>query len=518
MTEALFKNRTKIVATLGPASSDEATLTALVNAGANVLRLNCAHADHKALAARVELVRSVSKKLGVPLGILADLQGPKMRIGPLKGAEPIYLHPGKPLIITTAGGVIGEARDGKTPRVGTSYKRLAKDVKPGERVLLDDGNIELRVEKVRGDEVHTSVVYGALLMQFKGLNLPGSKVSAPTLSHKDLQDLKQVMKLGVDFVALSFVRTGDDVRELTQLIKKANSDARVISKIERPEAVANFDDILAESYGIMVARGDMGVELGPEAVPALQKQIIAKSLAASKPVITATQMLESMISNPRPTRAEASDVANAIYDGTSAIMLSAETASGKYPVRAVEIMNTIARVTEEDIFNNWHYHHRLPNGQDPSHKREPAAVSAATVRAAAYAASESAAKLIVVFTESGATARHISGERVSTRVVAFTPHDRTMQRLALSWGITAKKVSKTDSSQAMVEEGMQILQDEGFIAAGERVVVVSGTTRQSGLTNIMNVREVPKRTSKGSTRVARTTEPPKSQRRNRRSA
>lgn len=513
MNEALFKNRTKIVATLGPASSDEATLIALVNAGANVLRLNCAHADHKVLAARVKLVRSVSSKLGVPLGILADLQGPKMRVGPLKGAAPIYLHPGSSLIISTAAGVIGEAVKGKTPRVGTSYKRLAKDVKPGERVLLDDGNIELRVEKVSGSEVHTSIVYGGLLMQFKGLNLPGSEVSAPTLSSKDLADLKQVMKLGVDFIALSFVRTGKDVRELTQLIKKANNDARVISKIERPEAVLNFDDILEASYAIMVARGDMGVELGPEAVPALQKQIIAKSLAASKPVITATQMLESMISNPRPTRAEASDVANAIYDGTSAIMLSAETASGKYPILAVQIMNTIARVTEEDIFNNWHYHHRLPNGQDSSHKREPTAVSMATVRAAAYAASESAAKLIVVFTESGATARHISGERVSTRVVAFTPHDRTMQRMALSWGITAKKVSKTDSSQAMVEEGMQILQDEGYIEPAERVVVVSGSTRQSGLTNIMNVREVPQRASK---RVALTSEPPKSQRRNRR--
>jgi pyruvate kinase len=402
---------------------------------------------------------------------------------------------------------VGEAREGKVPRVGTSYKRLAKDVKPGERVLLDDGNIELRVEKVRGTEVHTSVVYGALLMQFKGLNLPGSKVSAPTLSHKDLQDLKQVMKLGVDFVALSFVRTGKDVRELTQLIENANNDARVISKIERPEAVENFDEILEASYGIMVARGDMGVELGPEAVPALQKQIIAKSLAASKPVITATQMLESMISNPRPTRAEASDVANAIYDGTSAIMLSAETASGKYPVRTVEIMNTIARVTEDDIFNNWHYHHRLPNGQNPGHRREPESVAKATVRAAAYAASESAAKLMVVFTESGATARHISGERISTRVVAFTPHDRTMQRLALSWGVTAKKVSKTDSSQAMVEEGMKILQDEGFVQPGERVVVVSGTTRQSGLTNIMNVREVPQR--RESRRNARNSEAPR---------
>ncbi|HTM43903.1 MAG TPA: pyruvate kinase [Polyangiaceae bacterium] len=484
MTESLFSNRTKIVATLGPASSDEKTVSALIKAGANVFRLNCAHADHKSLAQRVHLVRKVSAKMGVPIGILADLQGPKMRIGQLKKAEPIYLAPGKSFIISTAAGVIGEAGNGRPPRVGTTYKRLSRDVKAGERVLLDDGNIELKVDKVVGTEVHTTVIYGGLLMQFKGLNLPGSKVSAPTLASKDLADLQAVLKLGVNFVALSFVRTARDVIELTRLINKAKSDAKVISKIERPEAVTNFDEILEASYAIMVARGDMGVELGPEAVPALQKRIIAQSLAASKPVITATQMLESMISNPRPTRAEASDVANAIYDGTSAIMLSAETASGKYPVRAVEIMSTIAARTEEDIFNNWQYHLNHQSRGDAS------AVSMATVRAAAFGALEARARLIAVFTESGATARHIAGERISTRVVAFTPSDRTMQRMALSWGIHPMKVTKKRTSQEMVEEGMSTLLRKKYAQRGDRVVVVSGSTRQSGLTNIMNVREL----------------------------
>jgi pyruvate kinase len=460
-------------------------ITALAKAGADVFRLNCAHSDHESLAKTVHLIRKVAKKLNQPIGILADLQGPKIRVGALKGAEPIWLASDQPFIISTAPGVVGEGPKGSTPtRVGTSYERLARDVKPKERILLDDGNIEVVVEKVRGTEVHTRVVYGGLLKQFKGINLPGSEVSAPTLSRKDLDDLQAVLKLGVDFVALSFVRTAKDVRMLAKLIAKAKSDAQIISKIERPEAVTNFEEILEASYGVMVARGDMGVELGPEAVPALQKRIIAESLAASKPVITATQMLESMITNPRPTRAEASDVANAIYDGTSAIMLSAETASGKHPVRAVEIMSSIARRTEEDIFTNQRY--------NLNHSPRPAAINTplATVRAAAYGAVESGARLIAIFTESGATARHLAGERISTRFVAFTPYLRTVQRLALSWGINPRQIARHKDTEEMVDEGIEVAKHDGYVSRGDRVVVVFGTTRQSGLTNTMKIRDV----------------------------
>jgi pyruvate kinase len=368
--------------------------------------------------------------------------------------------------------------------VGTSYTNLAKDVKSGERVLLDDGNIELRVTKVRGTEVHTEVVYGGLLKQFKGINLPGSEVSAPTLSKKDIDDLKCVLDLKVNLVALSFVRTAGDVRQLKRYIEKAGSDVEIISKLERPEAVTNLDEILAESYGVMVARGDMGVELGPEAVPALQKQIIAQSLAQRKPVITATQMLESMITNPRPTRAEASDVANAIYDGTSAVMLSAETASGKYPVRSVEIMSSIVKRTEQDIFTNWQYNLNL-RSQTTSQS-----TPVATVHAAAYGALEAGAKLIAIFTESGATARLMASERISTPFVAFTPHERTWQRLALSWGINSKRIPKRRTSYEMVDDGIKELYRSKLVKKGDRIVVVFGTQRQSGLTNIMNIREV----------------------------
>jgi pyruvate kinase len=303
------------------------------------------------------------------------------------------------------------------------------------------------------------------------------------LSEKDLGDLRVSLEQQVDFVALSFVRRAEDLRLLQKYIDAAGSSAKTISKIERPEAIENLEEIIEESYAVMVARGDMGVELGPEQVPSLQKRIIKLSLAASRPVITATQMLESMITNPRPTRAEASDVANAIYDGTSAVMLSAETASGKYPVRTVEIMSSIIRRSEDEIFSNWRY---APITQEP--RGELSSVALATARAGAYAALEAGAKVIAVFTDSGATARHISGERISTRVWAFTPHEETVQRVALSWGINARKIAKGNSSHEETLEGERILLSEGIAKKGDRIVVVFGTTRDPGMTNVMHVR------------------------------
>jgi pyruvate kinase len=477
-------NRTKIVATLGPSTDNEEVLAQLIKAGTNVFRINCSHSGHDGIVDRIKLVRRVAKSLDMPVGVLADLQGPKMRVGRLKNEEPILLRPGAPLIIASDKTVLGEdAKPGEVIRIGSQYELLANDVKPGERILIDDGNIEVVVDKISGRDVHCTVVYGGLLKQFKGINLPGTAVSAETMSEKDIGDLKVALEHNVDFVALSFVRRASDLRLLRKYIDAANSGAKMISKIERPEAIENLEEIIDESYGVMVARGDMGVELGPEAVPSLQKRIIKLSLAASRPVITATQMLESMITNPRPTRAEASDVANAIYDGTSAVMLSAETASGKYPVRTVEIMSSIIRRTEEEIFTHWRY---APITQPTG--TEISSVALSTARAGAYAALEAGAKVIAVFTESGATARHLSGERISTRVWAFTPHDETVQRLALSWGINARKIAKGSSSHEDTLEGEKVLIREGIVQKGDRMVVVFGTTSDTGMTNMMHIR------------------------------
>jgi pyruvate kinase len=476
-------NRTKIVATLGPASDTEEVVAQLIKAGTNVFRINCSHANHEGIVDRIKLVRRVAKSLDVPIGILSDLQGPKMRVGRLKNEEPIWLQPGAPFILVSDKSVIGEdTKSGEPIRVASQYERLSDDVKPGERILIDDGNIEVVVEKVTGKEVHTTIIYGGLLKQYKGINLPGTNVSAETLSEKDIGDLKVSLEQQVDFVALSFVRRAEDLRLLGKYILAANSGAKMISKIERPEAIENLESIIEESYGVMVARGDMGVELGPEQVPSLQKRIIKLSLAASKPVITATQMLESMITNPRPTRAEASDVANAIYDGTSAVMLSAETASGKYPIRTVEIMSSIIRRTEEEIFSDWRYAPVTLRDDEVSD------IATATARAGAYAALEAGAKVIMVFTDSGTTARHIAGERISTRVWAFTPHEETVSRVALSWGINGRKIAKGTSSHEETLEGERVLLREGIAKKGDRIVVIFGTTREAGMTNVMHLR------------------------------
>lgn len=476
-------NRTKIVATLGPVSTNPKMIRELIEAGTNVFRLNCSHATHPLLTSAVKMIRTASKSLAKPVGILADLQGPKIRVGKL--TEPVQLVNDTRVVLTTRKGVVGGPAKGKEPLVIPSgYAGLSKDVKAGETVLLDDGNLELVVERVSGHDVTCRVVHGGLLKQFKGINLPGSAVSAEVLTKKDREDLAHVLPLGVDFVALSFVRKPEDVRMLTKKIKDAGSIAKVISKLERPEAVSGqtLDDIIEESYGVMVARGDMGVEMGPEAVPALQKLIIAKCVASCTPVITATQMLESMINNPRPTRAEASDVANAIYDRTSAVMLSAETAAGLFPVRAVEIMSRIIERTENDLFGKWQY---TPNVRSAT---KAASVPRATVHAAARGALEAGAKLIAVFTESGFTARYLSAERLPIPIVGFTPHDATLQRMSLQFGILARKVKPAATSFEQTLEGEAILLREGLAKKGDRIVMVFGSSREAGLTNIVNIR------------------------------
>ena len=477
-------NRTKIVATLGPASRAEETVEKLVRAGVDVFRLNCAHTNHRQLEKDIKLVRRVARRNKAMVGILVDLQGPKIRVGQLEDAQPIWLERGQSLVISTRRGVVGSSVPGEGIVIGTSYAALAKDVKAGARMLLDDGNIELKVTDVQGKDIHARVVYGGLLKQYKGINLPGSKISAKSLSKEDLEDLRCAIAAGANYIAQSFVGSADDLRRLKKELRAGGSDALAVAKIERPSAVRELDSIVKEADALMIARGDMGVELGPEAVPAVQKRIIRLAREAKKPVITATQMLESMVSSPRPTRAEASDVANAIYDGTSAVMLSAETASGKYPVQSVRIMDRIVRRTEADMFTHWEYQRRRRRSA------KTASVSGATVKAAAYAALESQAKLIAVFTESGATAQMLSAERTPTRVVAFTPFQSTIERLALTWGVSAFRVSRIRTSHEMTLEGERILVERGLARRGDRIVVVSGTSRTRGLTNIMNIRSL----------------------------
>src|SRR5262245_22443936 len=446
-----WQNRTKIVATLGPASNSDTMVSRLVLAGVDVFRINCAHADHATIEQTVDRVRAIAKKQHRAIGILADLQGPKIRVGRLRNAEPIYLKRGSEVVIDVTPGLVGEVfKDGRV-RIGTGYRGLADDVRVGERILLDDGNLEVRVLRVERPCIHVRVVYGGMLHQLKGINLPGSSVSASCLSQKDLDDLSCVLRHEVDFVALSFVRTAQDVMDLRKRVERARSDAAIIAKIERPEAVRNAASILAAADGLMVARGDMGVELGPEMVPPVQKRLIDLANAARKPVITATQMLESMVLNPRPTRAEASDVANAIYDGTSAVMLSGETASGKHPVRSVRTMEQIVRTAESARYLAMEDRRRRRGNEDSR-----ADVVIATVRAAAYAAYEANARLIAVYTETGGTANILAGERPPTHIIAFTPSQRTMQKLALTWGITARKIPPGRTSHALTLAGDRI--------------------------------------------------------------
>jgi pyruvate kinase len=479
-----FPNRTKIVATLGPASRSETMIARLLRSGVDVFRLNTAHSGQAETEKDVRTVRRVAKHLRQHVGVLVDLQGPKIRLGPFTDAEPIFIRRGERLVLSVVPGVVGRAAQGDEPtRLGCQYRGLVDDVRAGERILLDDGYMELRVEEVDGSEVATRVVHGGLLKQYKGINLPGSTVSASPISAKDIADLGCALRAGADFVAMSFVRSADDVRQLRRRIDAAGSDARIVAKIERREAISNLKAITEAADAIMIARGDMGVELGAETVPGLQKHIIRVCVEARKPVITATQMLESMITNPRPTRAEASDVANAIYDGTSAVMLSAETATGKHPVRVVQIMDRIIRSAEKDLFVDIDY-----SRQRRRREGGAASVPLATVRAAAYAALDSGARAIAVFTESGKTAVLMAGERTSTRVFAFSPHLRTLQRLALVWGVCGLKVSHVRTSHEMTLDGERLLRERGLVGDGDRLVVVCGSVRESGLTNTMRIR------------------------------
>lgn len=466
--------RTKIVATLGPASSEPDRLRELVRAGVNVFRLNFSHGSADVHRANVERVRAIAAELGKNVGVLQDLQGPKIRVGTFADKQ-VTLVVGAPFALTC-----DDATPGDAHRVGVTYAGLCHDVKPGDALLLDDGRLALKVEAVQGAVIRTVVTHGGVLSNNKGINIPDADLSIPALTDKDVVDLELGAKLGVDWVAMSFVRSRDDLLLARHYLARAGSTAKLMAKIEKPSAVERFAEILREVDGVMIARGDLGVELPPERVPLIQKRLIRACLEAGKPVVTATQMLESMIQSPTPTRAEASDVANAIYDGTDAVMLSAETAVGAYPVEAVRMMDRIARTVESD-----------PRYVEDmrAHALTPDDTTADSVsKGACDMAFELNAGLIVTFTASGTTALRVARHRPSAPVLAITPSERAYRQLSVAWGVLPHLSEDIASTDEMVEVATQVIGERKVLEAGARYVITAGVPfGMRGTTNMIRV-------------------------------
>ncbi len=464
--------RTKIVATIGPATESEERLEALIRAGVDVIRLNFSHGTHESHAQVIERVRRIAAGLHLPVAILQDLQGPKIRTGALAGGAPVLLADGATFTLTT------RPVEGTASAVSTTYAGLPQDVRPGDRILLDDGLIELRVEAVQGQDVITRVVHGGLLGEHKGINLPGIATQAPALTEKDREDLAFGLAQGVDYVALSFVRRAEDVLALRQAIAELLPLSRspqgweirsegpgIIAKLEKPQALDNLEAILEACDGVMVARGDLGVELSPQQVPIAQKTIIEAANRTQRFVITATQMLESMITHPRPTRAEASDVANAIFDGTDAVMLSGETAVGAYPVEAVRMMAAIAEEAEAHLAR-W--------GSPVLHRGATQDDALAIVRAARELAEDRGVRAICAFTRTGRTARLMSKERPHVPILAFTPFESVRRYLALAWGVVPCLLEHRASVEEMLAGVEEALKARGLVQPGDQVVVTGG--------------------------------------------
>ncbi len=473
--------RTKIVATIGPASRDAATLERLLRAGADVLRLNFSHGSPEQHLEVIRTARPIAASLDRPLALLQDLSGPKIRTGAIAGGE-VELRAGARIAITTE-----PLAEGTADLISTTYAALPRDVRTGDRILLDDGNLELRVIEVRGNRVQCQVVDGGPLRSHKGMNLPGVPLSTPALTDKDRADLELGVRNGVDYVAMSFVRRAADVDEAKRLVRSLGADVPLIAKIEKPEALDDLTGILHAADGVMVARGDLGVELGTEDVPIVQKRIIAAANAAGKVVITATQMLESMIESPRPTRAEASDVANAILDGTDAVMLSGESAVGKHPVEAVATMARIAEHTEQHGLAQIRTRGACLLHEDGPGNR----ITRTLARVASSVAEDLGCKLIVAFTQSGATAQLVAGHRPSVPVVAVTHDESVYRRLALWWGVLPVRSESTENTDALLAAGEERLKAVGFVQKGDTIVMLSGHSIASAATNMVRVHTVP---------------------------
>lgn len=474
--DGVQRRRAKIICTIGPSCSSEAIMKDLMRLGMDVARLNFSHGSHQEHARNIERLRRAAQKERRTVSILQDLQGPKIRTGRLKARHPVLIKTGSRVTIAP--------RDvpGTPTLIATTFTDLAREVPPGGRILLSDGLIELRVLRRRGEDLECEVVNGGMLAEHQGINLPGTALSIPALTEKDRRDLEFGIRHGVDVVALSFVRSASDVRAVKELISAHGSDVPVIAKLEKPQAIEHLEEIFGSADGVMVARGDLGVELPAENVPVIQKHVIRRSWEWRKPVITATQMLESMIENPRPTRAEASDVANAIFDGTDAVMLSGETASGRYPREALAMM---ARIVVEAESNMSEYTQRR-------RRREPRQLSIAETicESIAHAAEDLPMGAIAVFTESGTTARLISKYRPQAEIFAFTHLPKVCHRMNLFWGVNPVLRNQACSAEEMVRTAEKELIRQGRVKARDVLGVVAGTQMASGSTNFMRLHEV----------------------------
>jgi len=466
--------KAKIIVTLGPASREPEIIEQLIAAGANGVRINMSHGTHEEKTVDIARARAAAAKLKRPIAILVDLSGPKIRTGELKDDQPVRLTPGATFIITTRP-VLGDEN-----QVSTNYKDLPRVVKTGTRLLIDDGALSLIVDKATDTDVICKVIDGGLLAERKGINLPGVPLPIDSLTEKDVVDLKWAVAQDADYIALSFVRRASDCERAKQLISEAGGRAPLIAKIEKAEAIDHLDEIIAAADGIMVARGDLGVETSVELVPVYQKRIIQKSIQAGKMVITATQMLQSMVTNPRPTRAEASDVANAVWDGTDCVMLSNETAAGAYPIPAVA---TMARVIES-----------AESGKEPRTDfaaswagRQSGRVSRALCEAAAFAASEMGTTVTAVFTASGLMARRLSSLRYDQRIIALTHRPEVLSNLALIWAVEPLLVVKAQTTEEMLKNGEQCLLDADVVEKGEMIVVMAGRLSGLGLSSSVTI-------------------------------
>lgn len=466
--------RAKILITLGPASRDPEVVEQLIAAGANGVRINMSHGTHEEKTIDIERARAAAKKLGRPIAVLVDLSGPKIRTGELKDDQPIKLIPGAAFTITTRR-VLGDER-----QVSTNYQDLPRVVQTGTRMLLDDGALSLIVESATDTDVVCRVIEGGLLGERKGINLPGVELPIDSLTEKDIIDLKWAVEQDADYIALSFVRRASDCERAKQLINEAGGRAPLIAKIEKAEAIDHLDEIIAAADGLMVARGDLGVETSVELVPVYQKRIIERSIQAGKMVITATQMLQSMVMNPRPTRAEASDVANAVWDGSDCVMLSNETATGAYPVASVATMCRIIESAEggreqaDDRTATWA-------------RRQSGRVSRALCEAAVFASVEMGTRVTAVFTASGLMARRLSSLRHGQRIVALTHKPKVLSELALIWAVEPLLVSKAQSTEEMLKLGEQRLLEARAVEVGEMIVIMAGRLSGLGLSSSVSI-------------------------------
>jgi pyruvate kinase len=466
-------NKTKILATIGPASNNYETIKSLAAAGANVFRLNFSHGSHEIHQEVIQIIRRVNEEMNTHLGILQDLQGPKIRVGEVEN-DGVQINPGDQITITNDPVV------GTSTLVSTVYQNLPNDVISGDRILIDDGNLELIVNNTDGKNVNCTVLHGGILKSRKGINLPNTKVSAPSLTDKDKEDLLFGLSQDVDWIALSFVRTAADIIDLRNRINEAGKVCKIIAKIEKPEALDNIDAIIAETDAIMVARGDLGVEVPMEIVPLWQKRIVEKCKIACKPVIIATQMMESMIINPRPTRAETNDVANAVLDGADAVMLSAETASGKYPVNSVKAMSSIISYLEENA-NIYHNLYKISDEDDTF-------LSNNLLLMASRLSRNVKAKAIVGITTSGFTGFRLASHRPLANIFVFTRNKPLLTQMSLVWGVRAYLYSNQISTDATFTDIENTLKKDGHVKTGDVIInTASMPLKVKGKTNMLKV-------------------------------